>query len=156
MKEFQFGPEYDKAKIDQELWQRRLAAQQATQALNDLVRSRVNWIADRIITFRSNADETVELLRTSYRYRLKLLQVSPYLFEELAEVDFRAFWDSERELRNDLTSSVKRLACLPRPPRESWRRRLWVLKRKIPRRPNKPDPPPASVPTPASPPPSSS
>jgi hypothetical protein len=154
MKDYPFGPGYDKAKVDRELRERKLAAQQATWALTDLVHFRVNWVADRIIAFRSNADEIVEFFRDSYLYRLKLLQIGPYEYEELAEGDFDAFWDSERKLRADMTDKVKTLAFLPRPPRTSWRRRLRFLKHKIPGRPTRtgtpaplhasPGPPPSS------------
>jgi hypothetical protein len=155
MKEFSFGPEYDKAKVERELRERKLAAQQATRALTDLVRSRVNWVADRIIMLSRNADEIVDFFRASYLYRLKLLKLSPYEYQELTEGEFDAFWDSERELRADMTDKVKKLAYLSRPPRASWRRRLRSLRHKIAGRLTKPGAP-APLHAPASPSPSSS
>ena len=96
-------------------------AQQATVAFGDLVRVRADWVADRIITFRSSADKIVEFAIAFYRYQLKLLHNGPYSYEDMTEDDFEAFWDSERELRNTVTSKVKMLTCLPHPPRASLR-----------------------------------
>ncbi|MBV9450768.1 MAG: hypothetical protein JO345_33245 [Streptosporangiaceae bacterium] len=134
MKNFAFGPEYDKAKVERELRERELAARQATWALRDFVNSRVSWVADRIIALSRNADPTVDLFRDSYQYRLKLLKYGPHDYEDLAEGEFDAFWDSERELRFELTRTVKKLSYLPRPPRAFWRRKLRSLRRKIARR----------------------
>ncbi len=98
MRDYTFGPEIDPAAVDRELRARKLTARQTIQVLGDLVQ-RVNWVADRIIAFGSTTDESVELVEASYRYRLKLLQLSPYEYERLAQADFDAFWDSERKLR---------------------------------------------------------
>jgi hypothetical protein len=52
--------ERDKAEVDRVLKEKRLAAQQATAAFGDLVRVRADWVADRIIMFRSTADKIEE------------------------------------------------------------------------------------------------
>ena len=155
MKDMSLGSEYDQAKVGRELRERKLAARQATWALRDLVNSRVNWVADRIIGLSGDAQETFDFFRASYQYRLKLLQFSPDEFEDLAEDEFEAFWDAERELRFEFTQAVKTLSYLPRPPRASWRRRLRSLKRKIVRRRAVKPAVPAPVQATASPPPSS-
>jgi hypothetical protein len=139
MRDYTFGPEIDPAAVDRELRARKLTALQANQALSDFS-ERIIWVADRIIMFRRNTDESVEFFQAAYRYRLQVLKLSPNEYEDLAQDDFDAFWGSERKLRADLTFKVKSLSFLSRPPRASWRRRLRLLRRKIAGRRSKPAP----------------
>jgi hypothetical protein len=131
MKNFSFGPEYDHDKVQRGLRERRLSAGQDTWALRNLVNFRVMWVVDRIIALSGDSDQTFEFFRASYAYSLALIKHSPYEWEDLAEDEFDAFWDSERKLRSEMTYKVKTLSCLPVPPRPSVRRRLRSLRRKI-------------------------
>jgi hypothetical protein len=155
LKNVAIGPEYDQAKVEQGLRERKLAAFQVTQAFTDFVAYRVVWVADRIIATCVNADQIVEFFRLSYLHRMKVLDFGSSVYEDLAEEEFDALWASERKLRAEMTNAVKALTYLSRPPRASWRWRFRSLRRKIVGRFTRPESP-ASLQAAASSPPSSS
>lgn len=131
LKEHETDPDFDPATVRRGLWERKLAGRQATQELNDLVHFRVNWVVDRIIALSGESDQAFEFFSIAYRYRVKHIQLAPSQWEELSQEEFDAFWDSERGLRIELTSVVKKLSCLTRPPRATWRRRFQKLRRRL-------------------------
>jgi hypothetical protein len=155
LKNYAIGPEYDQAKVEQGLRERKLAALQATEAFTDFVRYRVVWVADRIIVTCADANQVAEFFRLSFLHRMKVLDFGSSAYQDLAEEEFDALWAVERQLREEMTSAVKVLTYLSRPPRVSWRRRFPSLRRKIVGRVTHPESP-APLQAAASSPPSSS
>lgn len=131
LKNYAIGPEYDQAKVEQGLRDRKLAAFQATETFTDFVAYRVVWVADRVIVTCVNADQVVEFFRLSYLHRIKVLDFGASAYENLTEEEFDTLWASERKLRAEMTNAVKALTYLSRPPRVSWRWRFRSLKRKV-------------------------
>lgn len=131
LREHEADPDFDQVKVKQELWERKLAARQATQEFNDLVHSRVNWVADRIMALSGDSAQAVKFVSVSYRYRFKSVQLAPSEWENLSDDEFESYWKSERDLRTEMTNVVKKLSYLPRPPRATWRRRFRMFWRRI-------------------------
>jgi hypothetical protein len=131
LKAHETDPEFDQATVKQWLWERKLAARQATQELDDLVRFRVNWVADRIMALSGDSDQVVKFICVSFRYRMKNIQLAPSEWEDQSDEEFEAFWNSERELRTEMTDVVQKLSYLLHPPRVTWQRRFRTLRRKL-------------------------
>lgn len=88
LKNYAIGPEYDQAKVEQGLRDRKLAAFQATETFTDFVAYRVVWVADRVIVTCVNADQVVEFFRLSYLHRIKVLDFGASAYENLTEEEF--------------------------------------------------------------------
>lgn len=60
-------------------------AYRATVELRDFVDFRINWVSDRVIMFRPNADPIISFSLASYRYRLRPTKGASDSYKELSE-----------------------------------------------------------------------
>ena len=125
--ETESGP--DQRKIAQEREQQARAAEQVTQAFEDLLSTRIKWLTGRIEKINPKAREIKKFHEAAAHYRQLtiIVQVRPRPEDDdRTDATFDEAWVKERAARTALMKQVELLADLPHPPvRRSlrWRRR---------------------------------
>ncbi len=112
-----------KAMAGDDAKKRLTAAHQATRAFNDQVRSRAEWMMDRIIAYRLS-DQVIEFAQLALDYRVHVTRPAPDEWRELAGEDFDAWWAKELKLRAKVITDLMFLSIDRSPLHISWRARL--------------------------------
>ena len=131
LRQLESEPELDQRRIAQLKEEQGRTAQQATWAFGDLVRTRLDWLANRVRNFAPEASAIVKLDKAALHYRTRAIfvQVRPQ-DDERTESAFDEGWDKEYDARGALVKEVKQLADLPLPPRAPRRRQSVRTARK--------------------------
>jgi hypothetical protein len=116
---------------DRLIWEQREKARQSSAAFTELVRSRADWLADRVIESRMDSKMIVPLVQASYLYRLHVLRLGFHDVSELSALELDKTWRTEHERRLALVRRVKELALLPHTPGKSRLRQLARVRRRM-------------------------
>lgn len=122
--ETEHGP--DQRKIAQDREQQARAAEQATQAFEALLSTRIKWLTGRIENINPKAREIKKFHEAAGDYRAwtVIVQVRPRpQDDDRTDAAFDEAWEKERAARTALMEQVELLADLPHPPRVRRSRR---------------------------------
>jgi hypothetical protein len=93
MRDFPIGtmdPEEKRQARERVIWEQREKARQSSGAFAELVRSRADWLADRVTESRMDSKEIVPLVQASYLYRIHVLRLGFYDVDELTAPSLRS------------------------------------------------------------------
>jgi hypothetical protein len=130
MRQREYGPEFDQAKVARGLAERASTTRQVTSAFTEAIYSRVGWIAERVTAFMPDAEEIKAFQIATMRHGLAVLAIGGWSEDDDRTDDaFEEGWRNERNARDELIQQVKLLANMPHPPRlprfdllRHWRR----------------------------------
>jgi len=98
----------------------------AVGAFVDLVHTRVDWMMQKVIGFRTDSKTTLPFMRAIISYSLIVSSIALLQADEVSVADLEQAWSTEWEHRTEMISQVKALALQPHAPRKS---RQWQLQR---------------------------
>jgi len=100
------------------LAERARKAQQVTGALNSLVRTRVYWLAERVISRQPLTDEIVKFELAYARYLQPVREIGRWSKDDdRTDAAFDEVWAKEEAARAELTRRINLLADMPHPSR---------------------------------------
>ena len=119
VRQLESEPGLDPRAIAQHRAEQASSAEEATWAFDQLLRTRVDWLAARIRDL-SSADEIVKLSMAARHYRARtiMVQVRPE-HDVRTDEAFEEGWANEYDARRALIERVELLAGLPHPPHAS-------------------------------------
>jgi hypothetical protein len=134
--------------------QQAVRAEQASRAYLDLVWTRADWLADRVIAFNPAAEEIAKFQSACLRYSDISVKVGTWnvpddrtdtgtwnVPDDRTDTAFEDDWKKEREARYAMVRQARLLSNLPHPPRASRRARLSRRRRSRARTVATPPPP---------------
>jgi hypothetical protein len=135
LREHQGDSQYDQERLTSGIIETREATRQATRNFVDLIRSRVDWLADRVIAHMMETPEVAEFVRVSYLYRLTVLDIGAWSpDDDRPEAEFEEIWQQEHDRRFALLKQVKILVDVRHPPRPSRLRHVRALPKRVRKR----------------------
>lgn len=102
----------------------RIRSRQATAAFDELVQTRVVWIAERIQSVGTYSAEIGKFSGAMRRYQIAAMMAADWREDKPGDAEFDEAWDTESTARRDLIGRVTVLLDMPHPPRSSARRRV--------------------------------